>query len=124
MKEKKQRFCVMLFLNLLLMLYSLTGIFSKLAAQTVFFSGKFIIYYGLFLGVLVLYALGWQQIIKRMPLSLAYANKAVTIIWGMIWGKTFFNEKITLNNMVGAIVVIIGVIIYTQSDDGGERNVK
>lgn len=110
---------IVICLNVLLMLYSLGGIFSKLAATQAFFSFSFLLYYGGVLVILALYALGWQQIIKHLPLTVAFANKAVTIIWGLIFGLIFFQEHITVGKIIGAILVVIGVVWYSLAD--GER---
>ena len=39
---------------------------------------------------LVTYAAGWQQVIKHLPLTTAYANKAVTVVWGILAGSGRF----------------------------------
>ena len=52
-----------------------------------------------------------------MPLTLAYANKAVTVIWGMVWGVLFFGESITVTKAIGAVVVIFGVVLYSFEDN-------
>ena len=62
------------------------------------------------------YAIGWQQIIKRMPLTAAFANKAVTVVWGIIWGFVFFKESITPAKVVGAVLVIAGIVMYALAD--------
>ena len=33
-----------------------------------------------------------EQILKHLPLTVAYANKPVSLIWGMIWGTFIFGE--------------------------------
>ena len=105
-------------LNVLLMFFSLGGIFSKLASKQPFLSLKFILCYGALLFIMFVYAIGWQQIIKRLPLTMAYANRAVTIVWGIIWGLLFFNEKLNLGKVIGAVIVIAGVLLYvTESEE-------
>ena len=66
--------------------------------------------------LLALYAIGWQQVIKRLPLSVAFANKAITIVWGIIWGFLFFDEQVTLGKLIGAVMVIIGIVLYAKED--------
>ena len=83
--------------------------FSKLAAQNDFLSIKFCLFYGISILILGVYAILWQQVLKRFSLTTAFFNKAVTIIWGMLWGILFFKETITLNMIIGAIIVLIGV---------------
>jgi len=66
--------------------------------------------------ILMIYALGWQQIIKHLPLSTAYANKAVTMIWGLIWGVLFFGEIVTVGKCIGIIMIILGIVVFAFSD--------
>ena len=106
-------------LHLILFISSLGGICSKTAAGKPFLSFDFCFYYGLTLFILIVYALVWQQILKSVPLNIAYVNKSVTLIWGMIWGTIVFKEQITLTNIIGAAAVIAGVLIMTT---GGEKN--
>ena len=108
-------------LNVLLMFFSLGGIFSKLASKQPFLSLKFILCYGALLFIMFVYAIGWQQIIKRLPLTMAYANRAVTIVWGIIWGLLFFNEKLNVGKIIGAVIVIAGVLLYVTESEEGEH---
>ena len=79
-------------------------------------SFKFILYYGLMLAILAIYAFAWQQVIKRLPLTTAFANKAVTVVWGMVWGVVAFKEHISLNKVIGSIVIILGIILYSMTE--------
>ncbi len=106
----------LLLLHLMLMIYSMSAICSKMAAKQEFLSIKFCIFYGIVILLLVFYAVGWQQIIKRLPLTTAFANKAVTVIWGIVWGIIFFKEPITPGKIIGAIMVIGGIVIYALAD--------
>lgn len=115
--EKKDKIKYIFLLHLLLLLYSMSTIASKKAANEDFLSFKFCLYYGIIILMLGIYAIGWQQIIKRLPLTTAFSNKAVTVIWGIVWGALFFSERITLGKVIGAAVVIIGVIMFAKADD-------
>lgn len=103
-------------LHLLLALYSVTNIFSKLASAQDFLSWQFVVYYGLVLVILAAYAVGWQQAIKRMPLTTAYANKAVTVVWGIVFGVILFGEGVTVPKVVGAALIIAGVVWFGVED--------
>ena len=105
-----------IFLHLLLFLYSLGGICSKLAAGQPFLSFKFCLCYAGVISVLFIYAIGWQQIIGRMQLTTAFANKSVTVIWGLIWGLVFFGERVTIGKLIGSALVICGVILFATSN--------
>ena len=109
-------------LHMLLMVYSTSGILSKLAAGVDFLSIEFCLYYGGVLLLLGFYAIGWQQILKRLPLTTAFSNKAVTIVWGIIWGALFFFAPITLPKAVGALLIIAGVVLFSHAD-GQESSV-
>ena len=100
----------------MLMVYSTSGIFSKMASGEPFLSFKFCLFYGILLFLLALYAVGWQQMIKRMPLTTAYANKAVTVVWGLVWGLVFFDETLTPGKMLGALMVVGGIVLFALSD--------
>lgn len=103
-------------LHLLLMMYSFSGIFSKLASGVPFFSLEFFGLYAIVIVILGAYAIGWQQILKRLPLTTAFSNKAVTIVWGIIWGCVFFAESITLGKVIGAVLIIVGVVLFSRAD--------
>ena len=94
-------------LHAMLMIYSMSGICSKLAAGESFLSVRFCIYYAIIIGLLGVYAIGWQQVIKRIPLTTAFANKAVTVVWGIVWGWFFFDESITMGKLIGAAMVVV-----------------
>ena len=101
----------------MLMVYSMSGICSKLAAGESFLSARFCIYYAVVIVLLGVYAIGWQQVIKRIPLTTAFANKAVTVVWGIVWGWFFFGESITPGKLIGAGMVIAGVVLFAKSDE-------
>ena len=106
----------MIILHLFLAVYSLTGVASKCAAGYEFMSFEFLFYYGIVLFGLFLYAVAWQQIIKHMPLISAYANRGVTVIWGIMWGYFIFDEKITIRKIVGALIIICGIVFIVTED--------
>ena len=120
MMSKIQRYSTTIWyiiLHILIAVYSTTGIFSKLASAEAFLSIKFCLFYGAVIAVLGIYAILWQQILKHFSLTTAFCNKAVTIIWGMIWGAMLFNETIKWNMILGAVVVMIGVVLVVKADE-------
>lgn len=114
----KSKVKILLALHLLLAVYALSGVCSKLAAGEDFLSFWFCVYYGGVLLLLAIYAICWQQIIKRLPLSAAYANRAAAVVWGIIWGVIFFQESITAGKIIGAILVIAGIVMYALVSKG------
>ena len=99
-------------LHLLLVLFSLAPVCTKLAGEQAFLSVPFFLYYGASIAILGVYALAWQQFIKRMPLTAAYANRAVTVVWGMLWGLLVFGEGISLLKLLGALIIVAGVVLF------------
>lgn len=104
-------------LHLLLLFYSFSGVVSKFAAGVPFLSWEFVLLYGAMLAILGIYALGWQQILKRMALSTAFSNKAVTVIWGIIWGVVFFGEAVNVQKVIGALLIVAGVVLFSLCDE-------
>lgn len=116
-KAKTPKLRSYLLLHLLLLLYSLGGVCSKFAGRAELFSSSFFLFYGLVLLDMCIYAVVWQQILKKMPLVTAYANKAVTVIWGLIWGLLIFGEQITIQKIIGIFVIFIGILLVVYSDE-------
>lgn len=107
---------VLVGLHLLLAVYSLGDVLSKLAAGSDFLSLRFFLLYGGVLALLALYAFGWQQVIARLPLTVAYANRAVTVVWGLVWGVMFFQEQVNLGKLIGAVLIMAGVVLFARAD--------
>lgn len=118
----KDKLKTLLLLHIMLMIYSMSGICSKMASKQEFLSFKFCLFYACIIGLLGFYAIGWQQIIKRLPLTTAFANKAITIVWGLIWGLVFFQEPVTVGKVIGVILVVAGVVLYAKADGEEENN--
>lgn len=114
-KNEQKKLQLILSLQLAVLLYSFSGIASKLASRYSFLSTGFIICYFFELVILGVYALIWQQIIKKTDISIAYTNKAVTIFWSMIWSVLFFKENISIANLVGVIVIFAGTVMVNKN---------
>ncbi len=97
-----------------LLLFSFGGVCSKVAGGQKFLSWQFFLFYGLLLFILFVYALIWQQVLKEIPLTVAYANKGILILYGMIWGTLFFGETIHLKMVIGALIVLVGVFFFLK----------
>ena len=113
-----------LLLHLILGVYAASSVCSKLAAQQPFLSVGFILLYGGMLAALVVYAFGWQQVIKHLPLTTAYANKAITVVWGILLGFLLFGESITLRQFIGAAVIIVGIVLFVRADNAPDEAQK
>ncbi len=114
--KKKTALKDLLILQSVFVIYSISSIVAKFASaqltslQSVF-TVKFILLGVLEVVILGVYALLWQQVIKKFELSVAYANKAMTLLWGLLWGALIFHEQITFTKVLGILVVFTGIII-------------
>ena len=93
------------------LLYSGYSLVGKAAARFPFFSPPFIVAYGIVAAILCAYAVIWQQVLRHIPLSVATANKSITVIWGILFGKLCFAETITWNMIAGAAVIFAGILL-------------
>ena len=105
-----------LILHILIVLLSFCGVFAKLASFEAIFSFKFIVFYVCELIILGIYTIFWQQVLKYIPLTVAFCNKAVGMIWTMLWGVLLFSEDFTMPMLIGAVIVLIGVFVVVKSD--------
>ena len=110
-KKKKLTILSMILMQGVVIIYTMAGVCSKMAGGQDFMTPGFILFYGGQIAVLGIYALLWQQIIKRIDLSVAYVNRALAILWSMIWAVLFFGEGITIQNVIGVVLVLAGTII-------------
>lgn len=115
--EKKPGWGNILLLQAVFFIYSISSVVSKLASNQETFSPAFILLYGVDVLVLGVYALLWQQVIKRFELSIAYANKAVTLLWALVWGIFLFHETITPWKIAGILLVMLGIFILNSREE-------
>lgn len=117
-KNKKNAYII---LHLAILILSIGSVCSKAAATQEWISLELVFFYGLSMFCLLIYAFLWQQVLKHLPLTVAFANKAVFIMYGVFWGWLLFDESITVNMVVGMIVVFAGVmLIITDGKDKKE----
>ena len=115
-KDKKKFIKNIIILQVIILIYTLSTVTAKFASNEEFLSIKFILFYGLEIFILGVYAILWQQIIKKFEISVAYANRAMSLLWSIVWAIVFFGEQITLKNVIGVIIVIIGTIIVNSDE--------
>jgi len=107
-------------LQAVILIYTLSSVVAKLAAGKELFSVPFFLFYGLEIAILGIYAILWQQMIKRFPLSVAYANRAVALLWSAIWAVCFFHEELGIKQILG-IALVVGGTVLVNMDAGNER---
>ena len=96
--------------------FALGMIAQKFAGQQQFPSVLFIVSFGAVLFFNFVYAIAWQQILKRLPLAEAYSHRSMTVLWSLLFGYLLFQESITIPLLLGSVLIIIGV--YLVQTDG------
>lgn len=111
----KKRFRDFYWLIFAFFIYSISGVFIKLASR---YSISSVNYWTLYLGtlfVLTTYAFAWQRVLKKFDLFIAYSAKGITIIFTFLWSVLFFNEAITVQNILGSLIIIIGIVVVNKN---------
>ena len=114
--KKKTDWKLIAALQLSVLLFSVSSVLMKLAAAHPMLSWPWL---GLYFGALCIigvYALLWQQFLKRVPLTTAYANRAMSMLWSMVFGVLIFGERVTWNMLFGAAVIAFGVYLVVTGD--------
>ena len=109
--------CFLTYLSLvgINLIYACTVVFTKSASQHQFLSFPYILCLVGAVAVMGVYALLWQQVIKRMPIAEAYMSKGTSLVFVLLLSALIFGEAITLSNIIGAVVIIVGIVIYARS---------
>ena len=119
MKKKlfgKVRLSDVLLLQLSVFVYSFSMVAARLASGNDFLSPGYILFFGLEIVILGIYAILWQQVIKRFDLSIAYINKSVTLLWSMLWNYLIFSQGITIRKVLGVLIVMAGVVFMNLGE--------
>lgn len=126
MNNQKETVKWFVVLHAIILIFSINSICSKTAGVALNDKDyvKALLFYGVVICILGFYAIAWQQVLKHLPLITAYANKAVTTLWGLVWGYIVFGEKVTLIKIVGAAIVIFGVYLVVTGDESVQLTEK
>ena len=101
-------------LQAVVIVYTLSSVVAKFATGKELFSFSFFLFYGLEVVILGIYALLWQQMIKKFDLSVAYANRAMALLWSAIWAMLLFHENLNGKQVLGIFLVILGTVIVNM----------
>ena len=111
MKKKGVTLKNILLLQAIIIIYTISSVMAKFASASAEAPLRMLVFLGLEFVILAIYAVLWQQMIKRFDLSVAYANRSMAILWSMIWAVIFFHDEITLRNILGVLIVLMGTVI-------------
>lgn len=101
------------------LLYAVVSVFGKSAGDQLAMRAfvPALVFLGLEAVTLAVYAVLWQQTLKRMDLSYAYSNKGVVTLWSCLFGILFFGETLTWGKALGIVVVLVGVWLVVSDHD-------
>lgn len=118
---KKTGIKQIILLQAIIVIYTFSGIMAKFASagETI---EKMVLFLGLDFMFLGIYAVCWQQMIKIFPLSVAYANRAMALLWSAVWAKIIFREEIGFQQMIGIMFVILGTLVINTEKEEGETD--
>lgn len=106
-----KRYIALIGVNLI---YSCTSICTKMASRQEMLSWPYLFWIAGAIGVMGIYALLWQQVIKRMPISTAYMFKGMSLVFVLLFSSLLFGEAITLNNIIGTVIIIFGIVLFSK----------
>lgn len=112
---KNEKLKVIIILLLVNLLYSGVSVGVKYTSMQQTFSVPYFLCISAVFALLGTYAILWQQILKRVEITLAYMFKATTIIYILLFSVLLFHETITLWNTIGALIIVIGIVLYVKS---------
>lgn len=112
--KKKVGRSVFALLAITLLVQSFSSVFVKIAGRYPVMSEKFLLYYGLAILCLGVFSIMWQFLLERIPLTTAYLRKGISYILVLAWSVLIFHENITWNNILGSVIIIIGVVISSH----------
>lgn len=97
------------------MLYACVGICTKNAALQSPMSWWYWLWFAGAVAVIGIYAMLWQQVLKRIELGTAYMFKGTSLIFTMLIAALLFGEAITVPNIIGSVIIIVGIVFLARS---------
>lgn len=111
--NKTENFKNYFFLLICILSQSISVVFSKLAAisnQSLLFLvfDKFYILSILFLAIQAFF---WQKVLRVNAISSVYPSMTLVNLFLLFWSYYIFGNHIYMNEIVGIIIILIGIII-------------
>ena len=94
------------------LLYALEPIAAKITSQQEWTTLQFWLGLCAIFGILGVYAILWQQLLKHIQLGVSYMFRGSTLIYVMVLSAIILGETITIYNCVGAVMIVAGIILY------------
>ena len=85
----------------------------KLASKYEFLSFQYVLYLGMTILVMGIYAMLWQKVLELIQLNKAYLYKSSGIGISLMYAYIIFDENITVNNILGCAMIIMGIMVLS-----------
>ena len=115
-EKKTKKGKILILLSLSLVIQSLSSVFIKMAGRYETLSKEFIFYYVLAVGCLGVFAIMWQLLLELIPLTTAYLRKGILYILILLWSVILFKEQVTMNNIIGSLIIIAGISLHGMDE--------
>ena len=102
-------------LLLVYLFYSTVSIATKFTSLQEFLSLKYFLGLAIVVAMLGIYAIIWQQVLKRIDLTTAYMFKGTSLVFVLLFSALIFNETITVWNIVGASLIVGGIVWFAKA---------
>ena len=113
--QKKASAKIVIGLLLVHLVFSTVSIAVKYTSMQEMLSLRYFIGLGIVILILGTYAIVWQQVLKRVDITLAYMFKATGVIFVLLYSVFLFGEPITTWNIIGAAIIVIGITLFVKS---------
>ena len=100
---------------------SLSSSVLKFSKDYAFLSPMYLFWFAVAVGIMGLYAIAWQLLLERVPLTTAYLRKGLTYVLIFVWARLFFHEEISVKQMIGMAIIIAGMIVSMWEPAGEDK---
>lgn len=111
----KISFRVVVALLVVNLFYSMASMATKFTSLQEFLSLKYFLGLAIVVAMLGIYAIIWQQVLKRIELTTAYMFKGTSLVFVLLFSALIFNETITVWNIVGASLIVGGIVWFAKA---------
>ena len=101
---------------------SLTSPCLKLGGRYPFMSPGYIAWFCLAVLILCFYAVCWQLILEKLPLTTAYLRRGFSYILIFVWATLIFHEAITWKQILGIAVITVGMVISISDEKSAGKD--
>lgn len=95
---------------------SLSSSVLKMSKDYAVLSPMYLFWFAVAVGIMGLYAIAWQLLLERLPLTTAYMRKGLTYVLIFVWARVFFHETITIKQYIGMAIIIVGMVVSLSDE--------